>query len=431
MALSPHFRTCNLCEAMCGLAIEFDGDRIRSIRGDRDDPLSRGHICPKALALQDIHEDPDRLRRPLRRTASGWQEVSWEAALAEAGERLAEIQSVHGRSAVAVYQGNPTVHNYGALLFGQIFLKSLRSRSLFSATSVDQLPHMLASLLMFGHQLLLPVPDIDHTQYFLMLGANPAASNGSLMTAPGVVARLKALCARGGELVVVDPRRTETARLASRHVPIRPGTDALFLLGLLHTLHAEGLIRPGRLAEFTDGFATVAALVAPYPPEAVAAATGIPAELIRTLAREFAAAPAAVCYGRVGVSTQEFGGLACWLILVLNVVTGNLDRRGGFLFTKPAVDLPAIASRLGQRGHYAKGHSRVRGLPEFGGEWPVAVLAEEIETPGKGQIRGLVTLAGNPILSTPNGERLDRALAELDFMVAVDFYRNETTRHAT
>jgi anaerobic selenocysteine-containing dehydrogenase len=429
-APAPHYRTCHLCEAMCGIVIEVDGGRIGAIRGDADDPFSRGHVCPKAVALKDVHEDPDRIRRPLRRTAGGWEEVSWEEALREAAARLHEVQQAHGRHAVAAYLGNPNVHNHGALLFSQVFLRTLRSRSLYSATSVDQLPHMLAALLMFGHQLLMPVPDVDRTDYFLVLGGNPLASNGSIMTAPGMERRLKELRARGGRLVVVDPRRTETAAIADRHLPIRPGTDALLLLGMLHTLFAEGLVRPGRLAGFTHGLAEVEGAAAGFPPEEMAGATGIPAAAVRELAREFAAASSAVAYGRVGVSTQVFGGLCAWLVNVLNAVTGNLDRPGGAMLTQPAADLVAMADRIGQRGSFDRRRSRVRGLPEFGGEWPVATLADEIEAPGESQVRALVTVAGNPVLSTPNGGRLDRALGGLDFMVSVDFYVNETTRHA-
>ena len=425
-----HFRTCSLCEAMCGLAIEVEGDRILSIRGDEADVFSRGYLCPKAVALKDLHEDPDRLRTPLRRRGSDWEEIGWDEALDLAAERLASVQRAHGRHAVAVYQGNPTVHNYGALLYGQLLLRALRTRSRYSATSVDQLPHMLASLLMFGHQLLLPVPDIDRTAFFLVLGANPLVSNGSLMTAPGIEKRLRALRARGGRLVVVDPRRTETAAMADSHLAIRPGTDALLLLALLQVVFEEDLARPGRLEPMLTGLAEVRALAREFPPERVAVATGLAAADIRSLARAFAQAPAAVAYGRVGVSTQEFGGACAWLVNVLNAVTGNLDRAGGAMFTRPAVDVVALADRAGQRGHFDKGRSRVRGLPEFGGEWPAAVLAEEMETPGEGQVRAFVTVAGNPVLSTPNGVRLERALAGLDFMVSIDPYLNETSRHA-
>ena len=425
-----HHRTCSLCEAMCGLVVERDGDAIRAIRGDPDDPFSRGHLCPKAVALADVHSDPDRLRRPLRRDGAGWREMGWDEALDEAARGLAAVQAAHGRDAVAVYLGNPNVHNYGALLGTQVLQRALRTRSRYSATSVDQLPHMLAALEMFGHQLLMPVPDVDRTQHFLCLGANPLASNGSLMTAPGIERRLKAMKARGGRLVVVDPRRTETAAMADWHLAIRPGSDALLLLAIVHTLFAEGRARPGRLAAFTDGIDALETVARAFPPSRVADATGISAADIARLAVEHADAPSAVCYGRVGISTQEFGGLACWLAYAVNVLTGNLDRAGGMMFARPAADVLALATRLGQRGRFANRRSRVRGLPAFGGEWPAATLAEEMETPGPGQVRGFLCVAGNPVLSTPNGARLDRALGGLDFMVSVDLYLNETSRRA-
>jgi anaerobic selenocysteine-containing dehydrogenase len=423
---TTHYRTCTLCEAMCGLVLETDGGRVVSVRGDGEDPFSRGHICPKGVALGDVHADPDRLRQPMRRTAGGWQPVSWDEALDEAAERLRAVQRAHGRDAVAVYQGNPTVHNYGSLLYAPGFIRALGTRNRFSATSVDQLPHHLAAYYMFGHQLLIPIPDLDRTAFFLVFGANPAVSNGSLMSAPDAAGRIKAIRRRGGTVVVIDPRRTETAELADRHHFIRPGTDALLLLALLHVVFAEGLETSRRLADVTEGLDAVRAIAADFPPERAAAVTGIAAEEIRALARAFAAAPSAVCYGRCGVSTQEFGGLAHWLINLLNLVTGNLDRPGGAMFTHPAVD---VLKRT-RRGSHGRFRSRVRGLPEFGGELPVATLAEEMLTPGPGQVRALVTSAGNPVLSTPNGAQLDRALAGLEFMVSVDFYLNETTRHA-
>jgi anaerobic selenocysteine-containing dehydrogenase len=426
--MSVHHRTCTLCEAMCGLAIEVEGGAIRSIRGDPEDPFSRGFLCPKATALADVEADPDRLRFPVRRTPAGWQRVSWKEALDETADRLGAIQASAGRDAVAVYLGNPSVHNWGTVLAGVPLVKALGTKNRYSATSVDQLPHHLAALLMFGHQLLLPIPDVDRTDFFLVLGANPVVSNGSLMTAPGMPLRLKALRRRGGRLVVVDPRRTETAELADVHHFIRPGTDALFLLAMLHTLFAEGRVAPGRLGECTDGLDTLAQLVREFPPERAEGPTGIPAETIRRLARDFSSARSAVAYGRVGLSTQGFGGLCQWLLNVLNLVTGNLDRAGGAMFTRPAFDL--LRAALAGRGHYARRRSRVRGLPEFSGEYPVATLAEEILTPGPGRIQGMLTIAGNPVLSTPNGARLDRALASLDFLAAVDFYVNETTRHA-
>ncbi|CAM3161920.1 molybdopterin-dependent oxidoreductase [Corallococcus sp. ZKHCc1 1396] len=426
-----HFRTCNLCEAMCGVRIEVADGRITSIKGDDADPFSRGHVCPKAVALRDLHEDPDRLRHPMKRTASGWERVSWEDALSDITRRLHALQQEHGPHCVGAYLGNPNVHNLGAMMFGPGLLRSLRSRNRFSATSVDQLPHQLVAHFMFGHQLLVPIPDIDRTRYMLMLGANPVASNGSLMTAPDVRARLRAIQERGGKVVVIDPRRTETAGIADQHVFVRPGTDALALFSLLHVVLGEGTHRMGRLAAFVDGLDTVMPLVRDFPPERTAPHTGIAPDVLRGIARDFLAAEGAVCYGRVGVSTQPFGSLCQWLINVLNVVTGNLDREGGALFTLPAFDLIGGPRALGvSPGSHGRWKSRVRGLPESSGELPVAVLAEEILTPGDGRIRALITVAGNPVLSTPNGTQLDTALSQLDLMVSVDPYLNETTRHA-
>lgn len=420
-----HYRACNLCEAICGLEIHLEDDAIVAIRGDEEDPLSRGHICPKAVALQDIHGDPDRLRRPMRRTAVGFEEISWDEAFSEAAARIRRLQDEHGRDALAVYLGNPNVHNYGSMLFAPPFVRSLRTRNRFSATSVDQLPHQLASYLMLGHQLLIPVPDVDRTDFFLIFGGNPAASNGSLMTAPGIKKRLAAIRGRGGEVVVVDPRRTETAKLADQHLFIRPGTDALLLFAMLHTVFDEGREDFGHLAENVAGLAELRRAAKDFAPEKVAA-TGIPAAEIRDLTRRFTAAESAVCYGRMGVSVQAFGSLCQWLINALNIVTGRFDRPGGAMFTNPAID---ILGRI-RPGSYGRWRSRVRGLPEIGGELPVAVLGEEILTPGEGRIRGLITIAGNPVLSTPNGGQLDQALDRLDFLLAIDFYINETTRHA-
>lgn len=424
-----HYRNCNLCEAICGIEITVRDNGL-DIRGDNDDPFSRGFICPKAVALQDIHFDKDRLKHPVRRTPNGWQPLSWTEALDEVAQNLKKIFAKYGRNSIASYLGNPTVHNYGALLFAPRFLRSLHTHNKFSATSVDQLAHHLASYLMFGHQLLLPVPDLERTKLFLILGANPAASNGSMMTAPGMTHRLDEIRKRGGKVILVDPRRNETAKLVDQHLFIRPGTDALLLLALLHVIFDEHLTRLDQLAHFTDGFETIAALVTEFPPERVAASTGIDSQTMRLLAREFASAESAVCYGRIGVSTQEFGGVCQWLINVLNTVTGNLDRPGGAMFTAPAFDPVSSPESLAPKGSFGRWHSRVRKLPEFAGEFPVAALAEEILTEGAGQVKALVTLAGNPVLSTPNGRELDRALASLEFMVAIDCYINETTSHA-
>ncbi|SDY67181.1 molybdopterin-dependent oxidoreductase [Hymenobacter psychrophilus] len=423
-----HYRACNLCEAICGLEIEHENGRVLRIAGDAQDPFSRGHICPKALGLQDVYEDPDRLRRPQRRTAAGgWEEIGWEQALDEVAAGLRRVQARHGAHAVAWYAGNPSVHNSGTQLAAPGFLRALGSRSLFSASSVDQLPHHFAAWQLYGHPLLLPVPDLDHTDFWLILGGNPLVSNGSLMSAPDVAKRLRAIQERGGRVIVVDPRRTETAARADEHHFIRPGTDVFLLLAMAQVLYAENLVNPGRVGAFTDGLAELGAAVVGFTPESVAAVTGLAPAAIRQLARALAAAERGVVYGRLGVSTQEFGGLCLWLINALNLLTGHLDEPGGYMLATPALDV------LGKPGPYTRHNryrSRVRGLAEFMGELPVAALAEEMLTPGEGQLRALVTSCGNPVLSTPNGRQLDTALAGLEFMVSLDIYRNETTRHA-
>ncbi|WP_447752145.1 molybdopterin oxidoreductase family protein [Pseudomonas nicosulfuronedens] len=424
MSKTLHHRACHLCEAICGLTIETEDERILSIKGDAQDSFSRGHVCPKAVALQDIQNDPDRLRQPVRRVGNEWQPIGWDEAFELVATRLADIRERHGNDTVAVYQGNPSVHNYGLMTHSNYFLGQLKTRNRYSATSVDQLPHHLVSQQMFGHGLLIPIPDIDHTDFMLILGGNPLASNGSIMTVPDVEKRLKALKARGGKLVVVDPRRTETAVLADQHLFVRPGEDAALLLGILDTLLGEGLTRDTSLP--VNGLEAVREALAPFKVEAMAARCGVPVDAIRQLARDFAAADKAVCYGRMGVSTQVFGSLCQWLVQLINLVTANLDRVGGALCTTPAVDL--VATTAG--GAFNRWQSRVSGLPEYGGELPVAALAEEMLTEGEGQVRALVTVAGNPVLSTPNGRRLEQALDGLEFMLSVDLYINETTRYA-
>lgn len=429
MTKTLHHRACHLCEAICGLTIETTVEdnakpRITSIKGDPLDTFSRGHICPKAVALQDIQNDPDRLRQPMRRIGNDWQPIEWHAAFDLIAERLLDIQQRHGQNAVAVYQGNPSVHNYGLMTHSNYFLGQLKTRNRFSATSVDQLPHHLTSYLMYGHGLLLPIADIDHTDFMLILGGNPLASNGSIMTVPDVEKRLKAIQARGGKVVVVDPRRSETAAIADQHVFVRPGGDAALLLGLLHTLFAEGLTRDSHLP--IDGLDEVRHAVADLDADSMSPRCGIPAEIIRQLARDFATADKAVCYGRMGISTQSFGTLCHWLVQLINLVTGNLDRVGGALCTEPALDL--VQSTSG--GGFNRWQSRVSGLPEYSGELPVSALAEEMLTEGEGQVRALITVAGNPVLSTPNGRRLEQALEGLEFMLSIDLYINETTRYA-
>lgn len=429
MTKTLHHRACHLCEAICGLSIETTTSAenqvsITSIKGDSLDSFSRGHICPKAVALQDIQNDPDRLRQPMQRVGDQWRPIEWQAAFDLVAERLLDIQQRYGQNAVAVYQGNPSVHNYGLMTHSNYFLGLLKTRNRYSATSVDQLPHHLTSFLMYGHGLLLPIVDIDHTDFMLILGGNPLASNGSIMTVPDVEKRLKAIQARGGKVVVVDPRRTETAAIADQHIFVRPGGDAALLFGLLNTLFEEGLTRDSHLP--VDGLDLVRAAIADFSAEAMSPRCGVPAGQIRQLARDFAAADKAACYGRMGISTQVFGTVCHWLVQLINLVTGNLDRVGGVLCTEPAVDL--VGSTSG--GHFNQWQSRVSGLPEYAGELPVAALAEEMLNEGEGQIKALVTVAGNPVSSTPNGRQLDQALDGLEFMLSIDLYINETTRHA-
>lgn len=415
---------------MCGILVEVDGQRIQAVRGDPDDPFSRGYVCPKAAALSDLHDDTDRIPAPMLRDGRAWRAASWEEALDRAAGGLARARQLHGRDAVGVYYGNPVAHNLGLMTHLLPFTRALRTRNVYSASSADQLPQMLAALRMFGHFALIPVPDIDRTDFFLILGANPLASNGSLMSAPDMRRRVAAIRARGGRVVVVDPRRTETAAAADEHLAIRPGTDALLLAALLQVMFAEQRTRLGPLAGRIKHLDALASLVREFPPERVARQTGIAAPAIRRLAADFATARRAAGYGRVGLCTQRHGTLAVWLLQALNLVTGRVDEEGGLLLTTPAVDGVGILARLGLRGTFGRWRGGAGRLPEFTGELPVAALADEIESAGPRSVRALVTVAGNPVLSTPNGARLDRALGGLDHMVAIDPYLNETTRNA-
>jgi anaerobic selenocysteine-containing dehydrogenase len=426
-------RTCPLCEATCGLQITLEGDEVTAVRGDHEDVFSHGFLCPKGVALKQLHDDPDRIRTPLIRQADGtFAEASWDEAFAEIDRRLSPILAAN-RNAVATYLGNPNAHLLANMLYGPVLLRALGTQNRYSASTVDQFPKQMASALMFGTGTTVPVPDVDRTDHLLVLGANPLASNGSLMTAPDMRGRLRALRARGGKLVVIDPRRSRTALEADEHHFIRPGTDALLLFSLVNVLFGEGLVAPGaRIEAITDGLDTVRRLAEPFAPDDVAPTCGIEAEGIVRMARELAAAPRAAVYGRIGTCTQEFGTLASWLVDVLNLLTGNLDREGGAMFPLGAAGHSNAAGPPGRgRGaRFGRFTSRVRGLPEIFGELPVACLAEEIETPGEGQVRALITICGNPIISTPNSARLDGALAQLDFMLCLDVYLNETTRHA-
>ncbi|WP_298445102.1 molybdopterin-dependent oxidoreductase [uncultured Ferrimonas sp.] len=424
---TTHYRACHLCEAICGLKIVTEGEQIISITGDMDDPLSKGHICPKGVALKDLHRDPDRLKTPLHKVDGQWQPISWDDAYQLVAEQLHRISTQHGADAIGFYAGNPNVHNYGHLTHGPHFSRLLKTKNRFSATSVDQLPHHLVSYWMYGHQFLLPIADLDHTDFLLVLGANPMASNGSLMTAPDIRNRLKAIRNRGGELVVIDPRRTETAKLGEHHF-IRPGTDAALLLALINHLFSSNQVSLNHLGSLCDDLDAIATAVSAFSPEWASAYCGISADDIISLGNRLATANSAAVYGRMGVSTHGFGTLCQWAIQVLNLITGNLDARGGTLLTHPAVNPAGPTDHA--KGGFGRWHSRVRQLPEFAKELPCSAMLEEITTAGTGQIKAMITVAGNPVLSTPSGHKLDHALGQLDFMVSVDPYLNETTRHA-
>lgn len=424
------FRSCTLCEAMCGLRIEIEDEKITAIRGDKEDAFSRGHLCAKGPELKNIYESPDRIKRPLKRFGDTWKEISWVEALSETATKIHEIQSKHGKDSVAFYLGNPNVHNYGSILFNPRLASKINTKNVFVATSMDQLPHHFASLFMFGHQFLLPIPDIDRSNYFLIIGGNPFASNGSIMTAPDVKKRLKAIQERGGKFVVIDPRKTETASNASEHIFIRPGADVYLLLAILNVIFSKNLVKQSKALELSDGLEEVKKFTSEFTPEKVEKITGIDATTIERITLEFTKAEGATCYGRMGVSTQKFGALCLWLIYVINIVTGNFDSAGGMMFTRPAVDMIGPDNNEAGKGSFDRYRSRVRNLPEFSGEFPVATMADEILTEGDGQIKMLITSAGNPVLSSPNGKKLEQALDTLDFMVSIDFYLNETTSKA-
>jgi anaerobic selenocysteine-containing dehydrogenase len=420
------YRTCPLCEATCGLEITLSGDEVIRIRGDRDDVFSAGFICPKGSSVKDLHADPDRLRTPLLRRNGKLVEATWEEAFSFIHDRLPPLIAANGRDSVAMYLGNPNVHNMSGPIYNRVLLRALGTKNIYTAATVDQMPKHVSSGLLFGHPDSIPVPDIDRTSYLLMLGANPKVSNGSLATAPDWPGRIAAIRDRGGKVVVVDPRRSKTADIADEHLFIRPGTDALWLAALAHFIIDEGIVDLGDLEMHVAGVDEVAVALDPLTPEAVADLSGIPAATTRRIALEFAGADSAVAYGRIGTHTTRFGTIAAWLVDVLNALTGNLDSPGGAMFPMAATERPR--SRRGfTTGRWA---SRVGGHPEVRGELPVAALASEITTPGPGQIRALITVAGNPALSTPDGQRLNAALEALELMISVDIYLNETTRHA-
>ncbi|MFK7976063.1 MAG: molybdopterin-dependent oxidoreductase [Halioglobus sp.] len=425
------YRSCPTCEASCGLKMEVDTQarEIISIHGDENNQRSNGYVCAKSQAFRYIYEDKERLRKPIRKTADGWQEISWEDALSETASKLAGIRDAFGKDAIAMYYGNPNGHNFSTQIYTQMFITLLNTERFFSAGSVDQQPKNLSCELLFGNGWVFPIPDIDNTDFFVCMGGNPMVSQGSLMSAPDVETKLKTIQSKGGSVVVIDPRRTETANAADQHLFIRPGTDAFFLLAFVNELFATDQVTPGRLAEFTDGIQEMEALSAPYAPEAVASITGVSTEALRQLVHDFCAADAPVLYGRIGLCTQRFGTLASWLVDVINVLRGRLDAKGGAMFPKPATghtDPAAAPPELG----YNRWQSKARGFPEYMAMLPASLMAEEMELKGEHQVRAMITVAGNPVLSVPNGKRIHAAMDDLDFMVAFDFYLNETTAQA-
>ncbi len=432
MTETIHHRICPLCEACCGLEIKVNEGRVISIRGDANDVFSAGYICPKAVALKDLHEDPDRLRTPLIKRNGVFEEASWEEAFAEIESRLPPLMAAHGRDATGVVVGNPSAHKIGLLTYFGKLARALGTQNVFSASTLDQMPKQLSSGLMFGHWISIALPDIARTDLLLVIGANPLASNGSLWTVPDFKGKAKALQVRGGKLVVIDPRRTETAAVADEHHFIRPGADVFLLAAMVQTLFAEKLVRLGAVAEWVNGVEDVTRVVATFTPEAVAARCGLSADTIRGLARQLACTERAAVYARIGTCTQEYGTLASWLVDVLNVLTGHLDQPGGAMFAKAAAFASNTAGKsgIGKGVNTGRHRARVSCAPEVYGELPMTCLAEEIETAGPGQIRALFTVATNPVLSSPNGPRLAAALETLDFMVSMDIYLNETTRHA-
>ena len=422
-----HFRTCNLCEAMCGLKITFKQNTVLKIEGDEEDPLSQGHICPKAYGLKDIYEDPDRLKSPLKRVNGKFESISWEEAFEEVSQKILDSIVKNGPNSIGVYQGNPSIHNLGTMLTSQKFFKSLGTKNMFTATSTDQLPHHFAAWLQFGHPLLIPITDIDRTEFFIVLGANPMVSNGSMMSVPGFGKRIKNLQKRGGKMVVIDPRFTETAKVADTFLAIKPGKDVWLLGAMLHYILSQNLFHLDHLENQVENFEVLKNAVCIFTLEKASVETGISKKDMVALAETFAKSKHAAIYGRMGVSTQQFGGLCHWLINALNVICGQLDVPGGLLFTLPAIDFIASSK---PKNRYNRWQSRVRKLPEFLGELPAACMAEEIETAGEGQIKTLLVSCGNPVLSTPNGNQLAKALEKLDLMVSFDIYLNETSKHA-
>ncbi|MBL4606379.1 MAG: molybdopterin-dependent oxidoreductase [Pseudomonadales bacterium] len=427
---NTHLQICNLCEAMCGLKIQTRNGKVTSIKGNPDDLFSKGHMCAKALALKDIHEHKDRLRQPMRRTPQGWEPISWEAAFKEIEENLGATKKKYGNDSIALYLGNPRGHHHGSLLTSILLRKSLNSKNCFSVASSDHLPHMLAAYTLFGHMAMLPVPDIDRTDYLLCFGANPVVSNGSIMGAPYIKKRLKALQDRGGTITTIDPRKTETGEMANKHIYIYPGQDAYLLLSMIYFIFKNKWLDQGEWQSYTHGIDELRQLIQAFDIDKMAVQTGIEIGLIESLTLEFTTSKRALAYGRFGVCTQKHGAVNAWLIYVLNIITGNLDQAGGLMFPRPAVDLALLSAIINEDGGFDAFQSKQWHLPSFDSEIPVVEMADEMLGSHPGAIKAFINVSGNPVLSTPDGKKLEKALGQLDFMVSVDGFINETNRFA-
>ncbi len=427
MTETPTF--CRICEPVCGMIATVEDRRLVQLRPDPEHPISQGFSCPKGIEFADIVNDPDRLLHPMRRTAAGgFERISWATALAEIGARLREIRARHGGGSIGWYAGNPSAFSHSHAIWSAGFVRALGSRHLYTPNTQDTSSRFVASALLYGSPTIFPLPDLERTDFLLMLGANPLVSRGSIVSAGNLRAKLTGIVGRGGRVVVVDPRRTETAK-AFEHVAVRPDGDAWLLLSMLHVILAEGLVDEAAIAGQTRGIGALRAAAADWPPERAQEWSGVPADDVRALARAFAAAPSATAYGRTGACLGRHATLVNVLLDALNVVTGNLDRPGGSVFGRPPIDFTALASRLGL-ATFDTYRSRVGGFPEVLGQLPAPIMAAEIETPGPGQLRALFVSAGNLLLSVPGSDGFERALDRLDLQVGIDFYVNETHRHA-
>ena len=424
-------RSCPTCEATCGLVLEVDkrNKRVISVKGDPNDPRSKGYVCAKSPAFQYIYEDPERLRRPVKRVGNKWQEISWDEALDYTASKLIEIRNKHGKDNIALYVGNPTGHEFGVQLYMQLALSMINTERFFSAGSVDQNPKNLSSQIAYGDPWFIAIPDIDNTEFFLCMGANPVVSQGSLFSAPNAKKRIQDLKERGGRMVVIDPRRTETAEMADQHIFVKPGGDAFLLFSMVREIFTQGWVKQNHVLELSDGIDKIEALAAPFTPEVTAPFTGVDPEVLRQLTREFCQASRATCYGRLGLCTQRYGTIASWLCDVIGILTGNLDSPGGMMFPRQATGQTEFTGDPVEFPH-DRWRSKVSDYPEFFGQLPASFMAEEITAPGENKVRAMLTLAGNPVLTVPNGARIREAFSTVDFMACIDIYINETTSMA-